>query len=223
MTVRAGSGAASAIATLLAGVVVGSVGFLRFAALSASASNDAMLAVASKGGVNGPAVTTATPVGLASLAGLTFVLATPLGWLSSYLAVTGLIRSVAAAVGERRGDPVIGLFAHVAARLRRARREKAERHGRELLEGTEVADRVVAADRLGIPGAALVVVASRRKPDWTPGTVLDCGDRYYRIGEAVERTLPTGLRTLYPLREIAGAEVFRRVIRYDLPPRRGPS
>lgn len=223
MTARAGSGAAAAIATLLAGVVVGTVGFLRLAALSASASNDAMLAVASKGGVDGPAVTTATPVGLASLAVLTFVLATPLGWLSSYLALTGLIRSVAAAVGERRGDPVIGLLRRLAARIRRQHRERGERRLRELLEGTEVADRVVAADRLGIPGAALVVVASRRKPGWTPGTVLDCGEGYYRVGEAVERTLPTGLRTLYPLQEIAGAEVFRRVIRYELPARRESS
>jgi hypothetical protein len=222
MTARAGSGAPSAIATLLAGVVVGTVGFLRFAALSASASNDAMLAAASKGGVSGPAVTTATPVGLASLAGLTFVLATPLGWLSSYLALTGLIRCVAAAVGERRGDPVVGLARRLAIRARRDARARRETQERLRLEGAEVEDRVVAPDRVGISGAALVVVASRRKPDWTPGTVLDCGTGYFRVGEAVERTLPTGLRTLYPLHEIAGAEVFRRVVRYELPPRRDP-
>jgi nucleotide-binding universal stress UspA family protein len=198
------------------------VGFLRFAALSASASNDAMLATASKGGVTGPAVTTATPVGLASLAGLTFALATPLGWLSSYLALTGLIRCVAAAVGERRGDPVVSLVLRLATRARRDARARRERSEREILEGTAVGDRIVAADRVGITGAVLVVVASRRKPDWTPGTVLDCGSVYFRIGDPVERTLPTGLRTLYPLHEIAGAEVFRRVISYELPPRRDP-
>ena len=87
------------------------------------------------------------------------------------------------------------------------------------LAGPEVADHIEEAGRFGLSGADLVVVASRPKPEWTPGTVLDCGGRWLRVGPAVERTLPVGLRTLYPLVEAPGTEVFRRIVRYDLPPR----
>ena len=38
------------------------------------------------------------------------------------------------------------------------------------------------------------------------------------VGEPFERTLPGGLRTLYPLVVAPHAGVFRRIVRYDLPP-----
>jgi iron(III) transport system ATP-binding protein len=86
-------------------------------------------------------------------------------------------------------------------------------------EALSMADRVVGAARFGIEGAVLVVVASRPKPDWTAGTVLDCGDRWLAVGEAVQRSLPVGLRILYPLADMPAASVFRKIVRYELPPR----
>jgi hypothetical protein len=108
----------------------------------------------------------------------------------------------------------------VAARRRR-RRALREVAAHAALAGPEVADRVVAPSRVGIDGADLVIVASRPKPEWTPGTVLDCGDRWLSVGWAEERSFAVGLRTLYPLVELPAATVIRRVIRYELPPHAG--
>ncbi|HVQ35415.1 MAG TPA: hypothetical protein VMT33_05340 [Candidatus Bathyarchaeia archaeon] len=147
-----------------------------------------------------------------------FALGTPLGLLATYLTVTGLFRSVAAAVGEARPDPVAGLLAWGWRRSARGRRVLRDARDREAMEGPEVGDRIVLPARVGIEGADLVVVASRRKPSWTPGTVLDCEGRWFRVGDAVERPFAVGLRTLYPLTETKEAEVFRRVVPYVLPP-----
>ena len=201
---------AAAIATLVSGVVVGGVGFLRYATRVASENNDLMLEAARRGGD----VTTAMSVSATMLSSLVFALGTPLGLLATYLTLTGLVRSVAAAAGERRGDPVLALVVAGGRWLSRRRQSRE----REALEGPAVPDRVVLPARLGIANADLVVVASRRKSEWTPGTVLDCGGRWFRVGEPVERTLAVGLRTLYPLVETPEAEVFRRVVPYDLPP-----
>jgi hypothetical protein len=214
----------AAIATLLSGFVIGVTGFLRFAQQAASANNTLMLEVAARqstGTMAGADATVAAPVAMTMLAGLAFVVGTPVGWLALYLVLTGLVRCLAAAVGEQRGDPVLGIARRLLGGW--SERRRAVRADATLAElaGPEVADRVVAAGRLAIVGADLVVVASRPKPEWTPGTVLDCGDRWLTVGEAIVRTLPVGLRTLYPLVETKEAEVFRRVVRYELPPRVG--
>ena len=196
--------------------MVGGVGFLGYAARVASQNNDLMLEAARRGGD----VTTAMPVSATMLSSLVFALGTPLGLLATYLTVTGLVRAVAAAAGERRGDPLIALVAFAWRRLAGSWAFRRETSEREALEGPEVPDRVVVPARFDIANADLVVVASRRKPDWTPGTVLDCGDRWFRVGAPVERTLAVGLRTLYPLVEVPETEVFRRVLPYELPPLR---
>lgn len=170
------------------------------------------------GTMGGQDITGAAPVALTMLSSITFAIGTPLGWLATYLAVTGLVRCLAAAVGEERGDPIIGLTRRVIVRWRDRRRQATVEAAYTALAGPEVGDRVVGAERFGIPGAHLVVVASRPKPDWTPGTVLDCGDRWLAVGEAVQRSLPVGLRTLYPLAELPASAVFRKVVRYELPP-----
>jgi hypothetical protein len=219
---RASRGTFAAIVTLLAGIVIGEIGFLRFAQQAASANNTLMLEIAGRqasGTMGGQDVSVAAPVALGMLSSITFAIGTPVGWLSTYLVVTGLVRSVAAAVGERRGDPIVGVTRRLLARWRGRRRASHAEAVHAQLAGPEVADRVVEAGRVGIAGAHLVVVAWRPKPDWTPGTVLDCGDRWLRVGDAVQRTLPVGLRTLYPLVEVPGLEVFRRIVRYDLPSR----
>jgi hypothetical protein len=158
------------------------------------------------------------PISSMVTAPIAFALGTPLGLLATYLTLTGLYRSVAAAVGEARPDPVLGLVAGGWRRSARRRRESRDAREREAQEGPEVADRLVLPARVGIEGADLVVVASRRKPAWTPGTVLDCDGRWFRVGDAVERPFSVGLRTLYPLNETKEADVFRRVVPYVLPP-----
>lgn len=206
--------------TLLSGIVVGGVGFLRFVQEVASANNTLMLEIAGRqasGAVGGQDIGVSAPVALTMLSSLTFALGTPLGWLATYLVVTGVVRCLAAAVDERRGDPIVGLARRlVVAGLRRRREARAEA-AHVALAGPDVADRVLRAERFGIVGADLVVVAWRPKPDWTPGTVLDCGDRWLCVGEPVQRSLPVGLRTLYPLVDMPGASVFRKVVRYELP------
>jgi hypothetical protein len=201
-------------------VTIGEIGFFRFAHQAASANNALMLEIAGRqasGTMGGQDITGAAPVALTMLSSITFAIGTPVGWLATYLVLTGLVRGLAAAVGERRGDPIVGLTRRIIARWRRRRREMRIEAAHAALAGPEVKDRVVGAARFGIEGAVLVVVASRPKPEWTVGTVLDCGDRWLAVGEAVECSLPVGLRTLYPLADIPAASVFRRIVRYELP------
>ncbi len=209
------------MATLLSGIVVGELGFLRFAQEAASANNTLMLEIAarqSSGTMGGQDITVAAPVALTMLSSLAFAIGTPLGWFSTYLVLTGVVRCVAAGVGERHGDPIVGLARRLVVRWRRRRQEARLEAAHVALAGPEVADRVLRAERFGITGADLVVVASRPKPEWTPGTVLDCGDRWLCVGEAIQRSLPVGLRTLYPLVDMPASAVFRKVVRYELPP-----
>jgi hypothetical protein len=201
--------------------MTGAIGFLRFAHQAASENNTLMLEIAGRqasGTMGGQDITGAAPVALTMLSAITFAIGTPMGWFATYLVVTGLVRCLAAAVDERRGDPIVGVTRRLIARWRRRRREAKAQEAYAALAGPEVPDRVVAAERFGIAGAAMVVVASRPKPEWTPGTVLDCGDRWLAVGESVQRSLPVGLRTLYPLVDMPSSSVFRRIVRYELPP-----
>jgi hypothetical protein len=219
---RASRGTFAAIVTLLSGVVIGEFGFLRHAQQAASANNALMLEIAGRqasGALGGQDMTGAAPVALTMLSALTFAIGTPLGWLSTYLVLTGLVRCLAAAVDERCSDPIAGLARRIVVRWREARREAGIGAAYVELAGADVPDRLVLPGRFGVIDADLVVVSSRPKPDWTPGTVLDCGDRWLCVGEAVHRSLPVGLRTLYPLVEMPHTAVFRRIVRYELPPR----
>lgn len=209
-----------AIATVLTGFFAGGIGFIHFVRQAASDNNDLMLEAASRqasGTLGGPEATTASSVAMTAIAPLAFVIGTPLGWLTTYFVVTGLVRCIGSAVREPLGDPVVWMLTSSWRRFKDRRRARRAVAAREALEGPEVADRLATAERIGIDGAELVVVASRLKHEWTPGTILDCGARYYRIGEPVERMLAVGLRTLYPLHEQPDAGVFRRLVRYDLP------
>jgi hypothetical protein len=200
--------------TLLTGVVAGGVGFFNFVQQAASDTNDLVLRAAGQGAD----VSTTTSMGLTAMAPLVFVVGTPLGWLSAYLTITGLIRSIATVTREPLGDPILALLLLWKQRTATTRVRARTDAAREAAEGPEVRDRLTSGERFGL-AAHVVVVASRPKLDWTPGTILDCGDRFYTVGEAEARTLPQGLRTLYPLTETPDAGVFRRLVRYDLPVR----
>ncbi len=41
-------------------------------------------------------------------------------------------------------------------------------------------------------------------------------DKWYRLGTPVERQMPGGLRTLYPLTELRDNEALRKGVRYEL-------
>lgn len=209
----------AAVLALLAGALLGFFGFLDFAADTASRNNQAMLEIAetqaSSGAAQEPAASLAMPVSLTMLSALAFAFFTPFGLSCTYLFVSGFYRILSAILDDPRGDPLLGLVHAAWTRSRARQRETRARKAREEQEGPEVRDRLLDPERAGMPGANLVVVASRRKPDWTPGTILDTGDRFYRVGPAVDRSLPVGLRTFYPLTEVPGAEVLRRIVRYD--------
>ena len=211
----------AAVLVLFAGGVLGFHGFLDFASDTASRNNRAMLEIAhlqaSDPAPQGPAASAAMSVSLTMLSALAFALLTPTGLFCTYLFCSGFTRIVSSILDDSRGDPLIGLAHALGTRLLARRKEKLERRERERHEGPEVCDRVIDAGRVDLPWADLVVVASRRKPDWTPGTILAVGERFFRVGPSVERDLPVGLRTLYPLTEVRDAEAFRRVVRYEVP------
>ena len=206
----------SGIATLLTGTAIGIPAFIDHAHQATSLGIDAMLhrtftdpnAGYSQGLVQG----------FSGLSIFTFLLLTPVGWLTTYLVCTGTVRGLAAYFDDPVGDPVLtGIDAIVSGRLRIRRTRKA-RADREALEGPEVPDRVVSASAAGIPDCDFAIVSSRRKPGWEHGAAVFTQAGCYRIGEPVERTIHGRLRTVYPLTEHRDFEAVRRFVRYDLPP-----
>lgn len=211
----------AAVLTCAAGLALGVVGYLEFAVDAASQTNAAVLEVAQNqaGGAaaEGADASAGMAASLTMLTMITYAFFTLRGLACTYLTLSGLYRALAALANDPRGDPILGL-AHSATRRAAGRtREEIARIERERREGRETPDRLLPADDLGIPRAELVVIASRRKPDWTPGTVLLTRRGCFRVGDAVERETPDGLRTLYPMVEIGQAEVMRRVVRCELP------
>lgn len=211
---------ASGVVTILLAAAMGVPGFLAHAGANASRANTAMLEVAvaqAGGGTHGePEVTTAFAQGLTALSLFTFLLFTPRGLLTLYLAASGTLRVAAAIADDPMGDPLL-TAADVAVHLRRNRRQTQRRAAERLaLEGTEVPDRVVTGAQAGLD-ADLVVVSSRVKEGWTENTVLFSGARAFRIGAPVERMIAGRLRTLYPLREHRDLEAARRSVHYELP------
>jgi hypothetical protein len=212
----------AAIVTIVAAAAIGIPGFLHHVEEVVSGNNAAIIDLASR-----PDVKPASDrdwgqmiVMGGGLALFTFMLTTPAGWLSTYLAISGVWRAMGCIVDHSFGDPILTALDAALHRGVRRRRERGLRKQREALEGPEVADRLVSAAQAGIDGADLVIVASRVKPQWDKGTVLMTGEGEYRIVSIEERTIAGRLRTFYALRAHADLEAFRRTVQYDLPPRR---
>jgi hypothetical protein len=208
----------SALLTVLLAFAIGVPGFLRYATRAGSAVTDTMLQTAEK--VNqGQASLEKMPESylLSMLTLPAFLFFTPRGLVTLYLGGTGLFRCLAFAAGEPRGDPLLGgIDAGLRAlwTRRKARRDAALR---EALEGPEVADVLLSGRDGGAPEAVYALVASRRKPGWSEGALVLDGEARYRIGRPFDRRYSGGLRTVYPLLEVATAEVMRRVVRCVLP------
>lgn len=206
--------------TCLAAIVFGVVGFLAHAQRAADALAGLTLHVAERQARYeiGGEVTTTMMQGASGLSIVSFLFLTPLGLCMMYLAVTGLLRGVAALVDDPVGDPLLTAIDRVVTRRADGLRRARDRRARERLEGEEVPDRLWPAQAVHAAGFDYVVVSSRRKTGWTPGTFVITSDKWYTVGEAFEVRLPGGLRTLYPLKEQRTNEVLRRAVQYELPP-----
>ena len=124
---------------------------------------------------------------------------------------------------QATGDPLLTGLDELARSLGLRTRLSAARRRRAREEGPEVADRLFTGEGVGLAGVDYAVVASRRKPDWTRGTIVMTSEGWYRLGEPFDARLPYGLRTVYPVTRLDTAEVLRKAVRYELPPlQRGP-
>lgn len=199
----------SGILTLLGGAAVGIPGFLEHAAATVSLVNAAMVAT-------GP-INRSMAQGFAGTSFYTFLLLTPKGWLTMYLAGSGAVRAAGAWFDDPVGDPVLTALDEIAWRTHRRLSSTRQRQSREAREGPEIPDRVVSSANAGIPGCDLVIVSSRRKAGWERGVAVYTSTTCYRIGDPVERTIAGHLRTLYPLIEHKDFEAVRRSVNYEMP------
>jgi hypothetical protein len=212
---------ASGLLFFFMAAAIGLPGFYRHAGMLVSASNAAILNVAGQqvasGMREGDAKEVRFETGLNALAVLTFLLLTPTGWLTLYLAGTGGFRMASAWFDDPVGDPLLTALDHILWANRDRRSARNARQTRAALEGPETPDRVISSATAGIPGCDMVIVTARRKPGWERGVAVYTASACYRIGEVVERTIAGNVRTLYPLIEHTDLEAVRKSVNYDLP------
>jgi hypothetical protein len=199
----------SAAATVVAGVLIGFGGFMRYAARVGETM--APLAYEHAGGPF------SIGMGISAFSLPTFALLTPLGLFSTYLFVSGIVRAAMVAAGSPGGDPILTLADGMIGRVVRERVRERAAAGRAALEGPEVADVLVSGPEAGFPEAEWVVISSRLKEGWDRGVFVVTTDRWWRIGAPCDRRSPEGLRAHYPLHAVAAAEVIRRSVYYDHP------
>lgn len=212
----------SGLLTMVGGLFVGGRGLVAYLNRAAEASIDATFDLAARqnrGEIPAAVdVTTWDLQRLSIFSFVAFILFTPLGLFSLYLVFSGLLRSASGLFDQPMGDPLLtgvdGLVGRAILRHRARRAVLARRRA----EGPEVPDRLYAGAWAGLEGVDYVVVASRRKPDWTRGTFVITSDKWYTLGEPFDLRLPQGLRTVYPLTGQTVPEVLRRGVPYELPP-----
>lgn len=162
----------------------------------------------------------AVPAGIYLTAPVAFALFSPLGLFATYLVVTSLFRIVSSYVGEPQGDPILTGVDAVARRSFGFYRQRTVHSSRERLEGADEPDRRYDGEWAGLTDVDFVIVAARRKPEWTKGTCVITRDGWFTLGEPFDRPTPNGLRTIYPLRLQTVGEAVRKSVRYVLPPLR---
>jgi hypothetical protein len=213
--------AVSGLVTLTIGFALGFDGFLDFATRSADTHNAWMLQnlsapCASADCATQPLRVALVPYGVSLVTLFAFLFFTPLGLFSTYLVISGFLRAVSAWVGDARGDFLLSGFLWAFASTMSAGRVRLNREARERKEGPEVADVLGTGEWAGL-SADYVVIASRRKPEWTAGAIILSSADWYRLGVSVETEMNGRLRTLYPLTRLETPEVVRRGIQYELP------
>jgi hypothetical protein len=211
----ASAGFLAGILTLLAGMAIGIPGFLAHAGANVSMANQGVLDAAMRDPTIG--YDRGLVAGFGALSIFTFLLLTPLGWLTLYLVGSGGVRAGAAWFDDPIGDPILTGLDYILSRGRDSRAATNEHRTRAALEGPETPDRVISSATARIPGCDIVIVTARRKPGWERGVVVYTDDACYRIGDPVERTIAGNLRTLYPLNEHTDLEAVRKSVNYQLP------
>ena len=126
----------SAVATSVVGLLVGLYGLAAYS-MAARTGNHALFLYAAQYVPEGQA---GQGVGLLTL--LAFALATPTGWLTNYLLVSGGVRAVAVVLREPFGDPLLTVIDLVLRSRRHQGREAAARSKREREEGPPAPDRL---------------------------------------------------------------------------------
>lgn len=149
-----------------------------------------------------------------------YVFFTPRGLFSLYLVGSGLARAVSGWIDEPFGDPVLTAIDALFHRTRGAAVTRASHRERLAAEGADQPDRRYAGAWAGLPGVDFVIVAARRKAEWTVGTFVITQDGWFTLGQPFDRPMPQGVRTIYPLTLLATMDVMRKGVAYELPPLR---
>jgi hypothetical protein len=217
----------SAIATFFLAAIISVPAFFQYLHAAVAPAGEKMLdlyGLKGRTGVSSPESTTAA-IQLVQITTpmlpFLFIFTTWQGLISLYLTLTGALRMVAWYIDDPWGDPALTMVDNVVRRAWTASRERDARILRERREGTAVPDVLMTGADVGLADADLVVIASRRKPEWDAGAIVVTDDKWFKLGAAVEQQMPGGWRTLYPLTELHHHEVLRRAVRYTLPALKG--
>ncbi len=146
-----------------------------------------------------------------------FPLGTRLGLFATYLTLSGAFRAISSWFDEPRGDPLLSTAHWVVTTLLENNRRTRARLAREKLEGPETPDMLRTGEWAGLQGADYIVLAARRKPEWSAGAIIMTSSEWYRLGFPFDIDTPAGLRHAYPLTIMETVEVVRRGIQYELP------
>jgi len=209
---------ASGLLALGIGFVIGVPGFFEFAGGLASANNDWMLTRLSAPPQAGDSAVGMVPYGISILTLFLYLFFTPRGLFSLYLVASGSLRALAAFIDpdDALGDPVLTGIYRVTSRLASTNKAERARLTRERLEGAERPDVLQTGEWAGVD-ADYVVLASRKKAEWTAGAIIMTSTDWYKLATPFDIDTPAGLRTAYPLKKMDAVEVLRRGIRYELP------
>jgi hypothetical protein len=207
----------AALVTLAAGFTLGLNGFLAFAGRMASSQNSWMVSTLDRPNLQvNPYGVALVPYGTSIFTLFGFLFLTPLGLFSLYLMASSAVRAISAWFDDPRGDfllsAITGAGMSAATTTRRRRRQAA----RENLEGPEAPDVLRPGSWCGLE-VDYVVLAARRKAEWTEGAIILTSADWYRLGLPFDMDTPAGLRTAYPLKKLETVEVVRRGIEYELP------
>jgi hypothetical protein len=219
----AGMAPVSSWLTMLAGFVIGIPGYFAYLERLRDAKGASILDVATaqvEGRLPETAAVSAIPSALYATAPLAFLLFTPLGLFTGYLVLSGFVRVVASYIDEAHGDPVLTGADWLGRKLFTSQQQRTVRVERAKLEKTDEPDRRYTGEWAGLTGADFVIVAARRKPQWTKGTWVITDDGWFVLGEPFDRPMPNGFRTIYPLTLQNTLEAVRKSVPYQLPPLR---
>ena len=208
----------SAVLSLTVGIVIGVPAFSSHlsAAMSAASRLTIRAAAAQIQRPEGPEPTTRLTSALSAMFIVSFVL-TPVGFLTTYLAASGVFRAACVWFDDPLGDPVLTLLDAMVRRLRLGAAGAIRRVQQRRRFGSAVPDEVVRGAAAGFANADFVVMASRPKEGWTKGLMIVADDGAYRVVDVVEKTIDRHTRVLYVLQRKTDSEILRRTIRYALP------